>query len=95
MHGLAAKLPLAAVGEIMGLAPDDWKQILVWSEAVVGEIRESNRLPGESRGRAYYRNMVEFRSYLEDLIEDRRACMDANAVASSIAWCIRRCKASC
>lgn len=72
VHGLAAKLPLAAVGEIMGLAPDDWKQILVWSEAVVGEIHESNRLPGESRGRAYYRNMYEFRSYLEDLIEESR-----------------------
>jgi len=72
VHGLAAKLPLAAVGEIMGLAPDDWKQILVWSEAVVGEIHESNRLPGESRGRAYYRNMFEFRTYLEDLIEDSR-----------------------
>lgn len=72
VHGLAAKLPLAAVGEIMGLAPDDWKQILIWSEAVVGEIRESNRLPGESRGRAYYRNMYEFRSYLEDLIEEAR-----------------------
>lgn len=72
VHGLAAKLPLAAVGEIMGLAPDDWKQILIWSEAVVGEIHESNRLPGESRGRAYYRNMYEFRSYLEELIEDSR-----------------------
>ncbi len=72
VHGLAAKLPLAAVGEIMGLAPDDWQQILVWSEAIVGEIHESNRLPGESRGRAYYRNMVEFRTYLEDLIEESR-----------------------
>ncbi len=73
VHGLAAKLPLAAVGELMGLAPDDWKQILVWSEAVIGEIHESNRLPGESRGRAYYRNMFEFRSYIEDLLEESRA----------------------
>ena len=73
VHGLAAKLPLAAVGELMGLAPDDWKQIQVWSEAVIGEIHESNRLPGESRGRAYYRNMFEFRTYLEDLIEESRA----------------------
>ena len=73
VSGLAAKLPLAAVGEIMGLAPDHWRQILVWSEAVVGEIHESNRLPGESRGRAYHRNMNEFRTYLEDLIEESRA----------------------
>ena len=36
VSGLACKLPLAAVGELMGLAPDDWKQILIWSNAVLG-----------------------------------------------------------
>ncbi len=72
VSGLACKLPLAAVGEIMGLAPDDWKQILVWSNALLGEIEESDRLPGESRGAAGYRNMYEMRSYLEGLIHDSR-----------------------
>ncbi len=33
---LAAKLPLAATGEILGLPPEDWKQLLVWSNAVTG-----------------------------------------------------------
>jgi cytochrome P450 len=72
VDGLACKLPLAAVGEIMGLARDDWKQILVWSKALVGEVDAADCLPGESRGRAAYRNMYELRAYIEDLIEDAR-----------------------
>ncbi|MGR9089131.1 MAG: cytochrome P450 [Gammaproteobacteria bacterium] len=73
VHGLAGKLPLAAIGEIMGLAPDDWRRILVWSNALVGEIDESDRLPGESRGAAGYRNMYEMRMYLEGLVHESRA----------------------
>ncbi len=73
VSGLACKLPLAAVGEIMGLAPDDWKQILVWSNALVGDIDEADRRPGESRGAAGYRNMYELRSYLEGLIHESRS----------------------
>ncbi len=73
VHGLACKLPLAAVGEIMGLTPDDWKQILIWSNALIGEIDESDRLPGESLGAAGYRNMYEMRTYLESLVHESRA----------------------
>ena len=72
VSGLACKLPLAAVGEIMGLAPDDWKQILVWSNALVGEIEDEHRRPSESNGAAAYRSMYELRSYLEDLINESR-----------------------
>lgn len=73
VSGLACKLPLAAVGEIMGLASDDWRQILVWSNALVGEIEDTDRRPGESRGAAGYRNMYEMRSYLEHLVQESRA----------------------
>lgn len=73
VNGLACKLPLVAVGEIMGLAPDDWKQILVWSKASIGEIDDDNRRPGESAGAAGYRNLYEFRSYLAELIRESRA----------------------
>ena len=72
VSGLACKLPLAAVGEIMGLAPDDWKQILIWSNALVGEIEDEDRRAGESLGAAAYRNMYEMRTYLEDLINESR-----------------------
>lgn len=70
--GLAAKLPLAAVGEIMGLAPDDWKQILIWSNAVIGEVEPEHLLPGESVQQAAHRNMYDFRLYLEDLVKECR-----------------------
>ncbi|MGR8918443.1 MAG: cytochrome P450 [Gammaproteobacteria bacterium] len=73
VSGLACKLPLAAVGELMGLAPDDWKQILVWSNAVIGEVAPENLRPGESVAAAAARNLYEFRQYLEDLIHESRA----------------------
>jgi cholest-4-en-3-one 26-monooxygenase len=72
VSGLACKLPLAAVGEIMGLAADDWKQILIWSNALVGEIEPEHMQAGESRGAASYRYMYEFRSYLEGVIRESR-----------------------
>ncbi|MGB1879724.1 MAG: cytochrome P450 [Gammaproteobacteria bacterium] len=73
VSGLACKLPLAAVGELMGLAPDDWKQILVWSNAVIGEVAPEAMLPGESTAQAAARNLYEFRSYLEELVHESRA----------------------
>lgn len=73
VDGLACKLPLAAVGEIMGLPSEDWKQILAWSKALVGEVDERARRPGESRGAAAYRNMHELRVYIDELINESRA----------------------
>ena len=72
VSGLAAKLPLAAVGEIMGLAEDDWKQILIWSNAVIGEVEPEHLLPGESVIQAARRNMYDFRLYLEELVRECR-----------------------
>lgn len=69
---LACKLPLAAVGELMGLAPDDWKQILIWSNAVIGEVEPEHMLPGETVQQAAARNMYDFRGYLEELIRESR-----------------------
>ena len=69
---LASKLPLAAVGELMGLAPDDWKQILIWSNAVIGEVEPEHLLPGETVPEAAARNMYDFRLYLEELINESR-----------------------
>jgi len=73
VSGLACKLPLAAVGELMGLAPDDWKQILVWSNAVIGEVEPEHMLAGETVAEAAARNMYDFRSYLEELIGESRS----------------------
>lgn len=72
VSGLACKLPLAATAEIMGLEKGDWQQILIWSNALVGHIDPEQRRAGESRGAAGYRNMYEFRCYLESLIKESR-----------------------
>ncbi|MCP5198476.1 MAG: cytochrome P450 [Gammaproteobacteria bacterium] len=73
VQGLAAKLPLAAIGEILGLPPGDWQRVLVWSNALLGEFAPGYRHPGESRGAAGYRSMDEFRGYLEALVQESRA----------------------
>ena len=69
---LSAKLPLAAVGEIMGLPSDDWKQILIWSNALLGEVEPEHILSGETVTQAAERNMNDFRAYLEILIQESR-----------------------
>ncbi len=69
---LASKLPLAATGEIMGLPADDWRQILVWSSAVIGDVEPEHMRAGETHTQAAERHMNEFRSYLEALIQAHR-----------------------
>jgi cholest-4-en-3-one 26-monooxygenase len=72
VHGYASMLPLAAVGEIMGLPDGDWKKILVWSEAIIGEVPPEHIHPGETLTAAAERNMNEFREYLEALVHEHR-----------------------
>lgn len=70
---LAVKLPLAAIGEMMGLPRDDWKKIFAWTNAAVGALHPDDLRPGESRRDASERGTNEFRLYLEALIHERRA----------------------
>jgi len=72
VRDFSAKLPLAATGELMGLAPDDWKKILAWSNALLGEIEPEEMLPGENLTQAVERNMNDFRTYLEELVRESR-----------------------
>ncbi|MEQ8496493.1 MAG: cytochrome P450 [Gammaproteobacteria bacterium] len=73
VHALAARLPLVATAEILGLDEREHERILLWGDAMVGEVAAADRLPGESRGRAAYRLMYELRQFFEDLIEEARA----------------------
>jgi cytochrome P450 len=68
----AAKLPLAATSEIIGLAPDDWKRLIVWTNAIVGDVEPADMLPGETVAQAAERNMNDMRAYLEALIHEHR-----------------------
>ena len=72
VRALSCKLPLAATGEIMGLAPDDWKQLLIWSSAIIGDVEPEHILPGETVTAAAERSMNELRTYLENLVHEHR-----------------------
>ena len=72
VSAFAAKLPLAATGEIIGLAPGDWKQLIVWTNAIIGEVEPEDMLPGETVAEAAERNMNDMRAYLEALIHEHR-----------------------
>jgi len=69
---LARKLPIAAIGQMMGIPADDWERIFKWTNAFVGEVLPEDRLPGETLEQASFRGTNEFRSYLEGRIAARR-----------------------
>ena len=82
VRSYAIKLPLAAIGDLMGLPPDDWMQILKWTNALLGDVDPSLRVEGEPRWAATRRAVQEMRSYFDTLLEERRA---AGAGSSSLA----------
>ncbi|NNL85932.1 MAG: cytochrome P450, partial [Myxococcales bacterium] len=68
----AVKLPLAAIGEMFSLPPDDWRQILAWTDAINGDFGDGFRREDERAGEAKVRALKEFRGYLRELVEHRR-----------------------
>jgi len=55
----AIKLPLAAIGDLMGLPPDDWMKVLVWTNALLGDIHPSLKVEGEASWQATRRAIEE------------------------------------
>lgn len=70
---LAAKLPIAAIGEMMGLPDEDREKIFKWTNAILGEVLPEDRLEGETLEQAANRGVNEFRLYLEKRVHERRA----------------------
>ncbi len=68
----SVKLPLAAIGEMFSLPPDDWRQILAWTNATTGDFEEGFVREGELSSEASVRALKEFRGYLNELVERRR-----------------------
>jgi hypothetical protein len=68
----SVKLPLAAIGDLMGLPPGDWMRALVWTNAMLGDIHPSFQVEGESPGGAARRAVLEMRAYFDALMEERR-----------------------
>lgn len=77
----AVKLPLAAIGDLMGLPPGDWMQVLIWTNALLGDIHPSLLSGDEPPWMATYRAVREMRAYFDALVAERRA---AGAGSSSL-----------
>lgn len=77
----SVKLPLAAIGDLMGLPPGDWMQVLIWTNALLNDIHPSLQAEGEPPWAAIRRAVEEMRAYFDALMAKRRA---AGAGSSSL-----------
>lgn len=73
VKGFAEKLPLAAIGEMMGLPPGDWRRLKQLTNVMIGAPEKSFFLPGEDRNMAAVRAVEEMTEYMVRLIHDREA----------------------
>ncbi len=73
VKGFAEKLPLAAIGEMMGLPDGDWKRLKQLTNVMIGAPEKSFFHEGEDRNTGVWRAMDEMTDYMIDLIHDRQA----------------------
>ncbi|MFK7895887.1 MAG: cytochrome P450 [Myxococcota bacterium] len=73
VKGFAEKLPLAAIGEMMGLPDGDWRRLKQLTNVMIGAPEKSFYEPGEDRNVGQWRAMEEMTDYMLGLIKDRQA----------------------
>ena len=73
VKGFAEKLPLAAIGEMMGLPPGDWRRLKQLTNVMIGAPEPGFFLPGEDRNTGVARAVEEMTEYMVRLIQDREA----------------------
>jgi len=71
VKAFAEKLPLAAIGEMMGLPPGDWRRLKQLTNVMIGAPEPSFFLPGEDRNTGVARAVEEMTEYMVRLIADR------------------------
>lgn len=71
VKAFAEKLPLAAIGEMMGLPTGDWKRLKQLTNVMIGAPEPSFFLPGEDRNTGVARAVEEMTEYMVRLIHDR------------------------
>jgi len=69
----AQKLPLSAIGEMMGLPPDDWMRLKTLTNVMIGAPEVDFFHEGEDRNRGVQRAVVEMTDYMLRLIEEHQA----------------------
>jgi cytochrome P450 len=73
VRGFAQKLPLAAIGEMMGLPSGDWLRLKQITNVLIGAPEPDFFRPGENRIVGVLRALGEMTEYMLELVRDRRA----------------------
>lgn len=81
---IAAPFPLAVIAWILGVPRDDWELLFRWTNEVIGKDDPEYRRPGETPGATSKRARGELRSYLRNLIEQRRSDPEDDLVSELI-----------
>lgn len=66
---MAVKLPLAAICEMFDLPREDWRRVLIWTNAMLGDVDPSFARDGEDIMLTALRALNEFRAYLQGMID--------------------------
>lgn len=72
VKGFAEKLPLAAIGEMMGLPDGDWKRLKQLTNVMIGAPEEGFFAEGETRNEGVWRAVEEMTEYMIGVVHDRR-----------------------
>ena len=72
VRGFAQKLPLSAIGEMMGLPPDDWMRLKQLTNVMIGAPEPDFFHPGETRNQGVQRAVEEMTAYMIEVVRDRR-----------------------
>ena len=73
VRGFAQKLPLAAIGEMMGLPAGDWMRLKQLTNVMIGAPEPGFLHEGEDRNVGMIRAYEEMTEYMIELVRDRRA----------------------
>jgi cholest-4-en-3-one 26-monooxygenase len=73
VKGFAEKLPLAAIGEMMGLPDGDWRRLKQLTNVMIGAPEKTFFEDGEERNAGTLRAVEEMTNYMVDVIGDRQA----------------------
>jgi len=72
VRGFAQKLPLSAIGEMMGLPRADWMRLKQLTNVMIGSPEPDFFRAGETRNQGVFRAVEEMTDYMIRVIHDRR-----------------------
>lgn len=84
VRGFAQKLPLAAIGEMLGLPPGEWRRMKQLTNVMVGSAEPSYDRPGETRTERVSRAATEMTDAMLEVVADRQQCGRGADLASQI-----------